>query len=113
MFPGLGGMNPKQMQGMLKQLGIKTEEISAKRVVIELLEGSKIIIEQPQVSAMNIQGQKTYTVIGKEVVEEAFNKEDIELIMQQAGCDEETAKQALKENDGDLAKAIESLKKEE
>ncbi|PIN83313.1 hypothetical protein COV61_03470, partial [Candidatus Micrarchaeota archaeon CG11_big_fil_rev_8_21_14_0_20_47_5] len=32
MFPGV---NPKQMEQMMRQMGIKSEEIKAKRVIIE------------------------------------------------------------------------------
>ena len=32
MFPGI---NPSQMKSMMKQMGIKPEEINAKRVIIE------------------------------------------------------------------------------
>ncbi len=39
MFPGLGGMNPKKMQGMMKQLGINQEDIPAERVIIEKEDG--------------------------------------------------------------------------
>ena len=42
MFPG--GVNPKQMAQMMKRMGIKNEELEAKRVVIELDGGKKIII---------------------------------------------------------------------
>lgn len=111
MIPGLGSFNPAQMKSMLKQFGIKTEDIHAKRVVFEL-EDRKIIIESPQVTAMNIQGQRTFTVMGKETIEAKESGEDVQLVMQQAGCSEKEALKALKENEGDLAKAIESLKKE-
>ena len=42
MFPGLGGMNPAKMKGMMKQLGINQEDIDAERVTIEKTDGSKI-----------------------------------------------------------------------
>ena len=34
MFPG--GMNPRQMSGMMKQLGIKNTEVEAEEVIIKL-----------------------------------------------------------------------------
>ena len=39
-----GGIDPKKMQAMMKQMGIKQEEIDAKRVIIEKSDG-RIIIE--------------------------------------------------------------------
>ena len=35
MIPGLGGLNPKKMQGLMKQMGISQEEIPAEKVIIE------------------------------------------------------------------------------
>ena len=75
MFPGMGGMDPRKMKMMMKQLGIKSEEIDAKRVIFEL-DNSKLVIENPQVSAINMQGQKTYTVVGEEVEEKSVPADD-------------------------------------
>ncbi len=113
MFPG--NINPKQLQGMMRQMGIKTEDIPAKRVVFEL-EGKNIVIEDPSVSCMVVQGKKTYTVMGEEKEEkkeEEPSKDDIEMVKQQAGCSEKEAEGALKETGGDIAEAIVKLKKEE
>jgi len=108
----MGKINPKQMQSMMKQFGIKTEEISAKRVIFEL-EGKKIVIEQPNVSAMTMQGQKTYTVMGGKEIEEkgGVPEEDIRMVAEQAGASGEKAKKALEESNGDIAEAIMKLKK--
>jgi nascent polypeptide-associated complex subunit alpha len=111
MFPGMGKMNPKQMQNMLKQFGIKSEEVPAKRVIFELEDG-RIIIEEPQVTAMHVQGQKTYTVMGTEKTESAgIPESDIEMVAEQAGVPKEKAKKALEETNGDIAEAILKLKK--
>lgn len=110
MFPGK--INPKQMQAMMRQMGIKTQEVPAKRVVIEL-ENEKIIIEEPNVSSMTVQGQKTYTVVGPEKVEGKElepSAEDAKMVMEQANCSEEDAVKALKETNGDIAQAIVKLK---
>ncbi|MCX6802773.1 MAG: nascent polypeptide-associated complex protein [Candidatus Diapherotrites archaeon] len=117
MIPGLG--NPAQMRRMMQQLGMKSEEINAKRVIIEL-ENSRLVIEQPQVTSIEVQGQKTYTVMGKERREEGGAKEasakeipedDVRLVAAQAAVSTEKAKKALEECDGDLAEAIKLLKK--
>ena len=110
MFPGLGKMNPKQMQGMMRQLGIKSEELPAERVIIELTD-KKIIIENPSVSAIDMQGKKTYTVMGDEKEEEkGIPKADIKMVAEQANASEEDAKKALEESSGDIAEAIVKLK---
>ena len=46
MIPGMGKIDPRKLQGMMKQLGINQSEIEATRVVIE--QGDKrIVIENP------------------------------------------------------------------
>jgi nascent polypeptide-associated complex subunit alpha len=109
-FPGMGKINPKQMQSMMKQFGIKTEELNAKRVIFEL-ENGRLVIEEPQVSAMTMQGQKTYTVMGKETTEESVSEDDIRMVSEQTNASTEEAKKALEETKGDIAAAILKLKK--
>jgi nascent polypeptide-associated complex subunit alpha len=102
-----GGMDPKKMQALMKQMGIKSEEIDAKSVVIETEEG-KIIIEEPQVVQITMQGQKSFQINGNIRVEEG-SEGDIKLIMDQTGCSEDEAKAALDSHSGDIAEAILSL----
>ena len=112
MFPGK--IDPRKMQAMMKQMGISTEEIPAKKVIIETAE-KRIIIEPCQVSAMTVQGQKTFTVAGTERQEEKeleISSEDIEMVAEQAGVSKQEAESALKESKGDIAEAILKLKKE-
>ena len=40
-----GGLDPKKMQAMMKQMGIAQQEIDASKVIIEKTDGNKIIIE--------------------------------------------------------------------
>jgi len=113
MFPGMGGMNPKNMQKIMKQMGIKNEEIDAERVVIEG-KTKRIVIENPSVTAIVMQGKKTYTIMGEETEEEkGISKEDIEIVAKQAAVDEKKAEAALKKNEGDIAEAILELKGED
>ena len=114
MLPGMRGMNPKAMQAMMKQMGLQTEEIPAKKVVIEQENGKKIVIEPAQVTSMTMQGQKTFTVMGKEREEAGTPEiphEDVKMVAEQTQASEEDAKKALEENDGDIAAAITALKK--
>ncbi len=113
MFPGLGGLNPKKMQAMMKQLGMKQEEISASRVIIEKTNGSKITVENPSVSKISMQGQESFQVSGEakeENAEPEITQEDIKTIMEKANVSEKEAKKALEESKGDLAEAILNLK---
>jgi len=104
MFPGL---NPKKMNAIMKQMGISQEGIDAKRVIIETNE-KNIIIENPSVTKINMQGQDTFQITG-EVSEEEIEdslEEDIKTIMEKSNCSEEDAKKALEESGGDLTEAI-------
>ncbi|GAH71701.1 unnamed protein product, partial [marine sediment metagenome] len=60
MFPGLGGLNPKKMQAMMKQLGMNQEEIDALRVIIEKQDNTKIVIENPSVTKISVQGKESF-----------------------------------------------------
>jgi nascent polypeptide-associated complex subunit alpha len=105
----LGGIDPKQMNALMKKMGIKTEDIDAEEVVIK---GKKtIVIKEPHVTAIDMQGQKTFQITGR--IEEAEEKssEDLELVMAQTGATKEEAEKALEESGGDIAEAILKLKK--
>ena len=105
-----GGIDPSKIQGMMKKLGIKQEEIDTLRVVIEKTDGSKIIIDNPNVSKINMQGQESFQITGEAREESGgLNKEDINSVMEKTGCSKEQAEKALKDSNGDLAEAILSL----
>ncbi len=110
MLPGMGGMNPRQMQRLMQQMGIKNEEIKAARVIIEK-EGEKIILEDPQVMLVEMQGQRSYQISGRERAESVISPEDVKMVAEQTGASEADAKKALEESGGDIAEAIMKLKK--
>jgi len=103
-----GGIDSKRMQAMMKQMGIDNSEIPAKRVIIET-ENKRIIIENPTVTQISMQGQKTFQIMGEIKEESEIPKEDIDMVMQTTGKTEEKAKSALEKTSGDIAKAIELL----
>ncbi len=108
------GMNPKQLQSMMKQLGIQNEEIATARVIVEKADGSRLIVEPAQVVMIKMQGQKSLQVSG-DIREEAGSGEqetDADLVVKETGCSKEEAEAALKETDGDLAEAILKIKGE-
>lgn len=110
MIPGLGGMNPKKMEGMMKQLGIKQEAIEdAKRVTIEREDG-KIVIENPSVTKVEMQGQETWQIMGEaREEEEGVREEDVKLVAEKTGKSEDEARKALEEVKGEVAEAIVKL----
>ncbi len=111
MFPGLGGINPKQMQAMMKQMGINQEEIDAAEVTIKKTDGSKIIIENPSVQRITMKGQSSFQIAGeiREESGEAFSEEDIKLVAEKTSCSIAEAKKTLEETNGDIAEAIMKL----
>jgi nascent polypeptide-associated complex subunit alpha len=100
-----GGMNPKQMQGMMKKMGISQEEIDAHKVTIEKNDGSKLIIDNPSVTKIKMQGQETFQIAGEISEENLLSEDDIKTIVEKTGCSEEKAREVL-EKTGDLAESI-------
>ena len=104
-----GRINPRQMNQMMRRLGINVKNIDNVEKVIIQTDTKEYIFENAEVTLMEAQGQKTYQIVGEPRVknkEEETSKEDIKLIMDQTGKSEEEAKNALKESNGDIAKAI-------
>jgi len=109
MFGGLGGLSPKKIQAMMKQLGMNQEEIPASRVVIEKNGGGKIVIENPSVTKISIQGKENFQVSGdirEENEKQGLPEEDIKTVMGKTGATKEKAIKALESSGGDLAEAI-------
>ncbi len=107
-----GRINPKQMNQMMRKLGISVKEIENVEKVIIQTDTREYIFDGAEVTIMDAQGQKTYQIVGRpRVVErkEEIPKEDIELIMEQTGKTAEEAKKALEETKGDIAEAIMKL----
>ena len=101
----MGKINPKQMQAMMKQMGINQQEVEAQRVIIEKSDG-KIIINNPSVQKITMQGNESFQITG-EISEESeeFSEEDIKLVMEKTGKSEDEVKEALEETK-DIAEAI-------
>lgn len=114
-----GGLDPKKMKAVMKQMGIGQQEIPASRVIIEKEDG-KIIIENPVVVKIKMQGQESFQISGdinEESVEgKAESKSndtkleaDIEAIVEQTGVSKDVAAIELEKNNGDIAETIISL----
>jgi nascent polypeptide-associated complex subunit alpha len=108
MLPGLGGIDPKKMAGMMKKLGIKQDEISANRVVIEKEDGN-IVIENPSVQKIEMQGQESWQVTGDVREELGVREGDVKLVMEKTGKSEEEVRASLEEVNGEVAEAIVKL----
>jgi nascent polypeptide-associated complex subunit alpha len=112
-----GRINPKQMNQMMRKLGISVKEIENVEKVTIQTNTKEYVFDGAEVTIMDAQGQKTYQIVGNpRIVErkEEIPKKDIELIMEhmeQTGktATAEEAEKALEETKGDIAEAIMKL----
>ena len=106
MFPNI---DPKKIAGMMSKMGIKQEEIPAKRVIIEQ-EDRNIIIEHPSVMKIDMQGNENFQISGDVSEQElGLSEGDIKAVMEKTHKSRLEAEVALKEANGDLAEAILNL----
>ena len=113
-----GGINPRQMQKAMKQMGISNEVIKGATEVVIRLPDKEIVISNPMINVMTMKGQKSYQIdgesferpLGSQAAEAAaFPEDDIEIVMGQVGCDRDKAIEALEACDGNIAEAIVKL----
>jgi nascent polypeptide-associated complex subunit alpha len=113
-------MNPREQKRMMQRMGMNMDTVADVQQVIIRTADKDIVIDEPEVAILQVQGQKMYQVIGGQVSEQtpsqrqatataaqpAFSEEDVRLVADQTGKSPEKAKEALEECGGDLAKAI-------
>ncbi len=112
----------KGIEKLLKKAGLKMYQLEGvERVIIEGTDERIILIEPTVVEIEMPNNPKAYQVINpKEVIVEKVEKkseieiseEDIKMVMEETGCNEEKARQALEETKGDIAEAILKLQEE-
>jgi len=112
-------MNSREQKRMMQRMGMNMDTVGDVQQVIIRTAEKDIVIDEPEVAILQVQGQKMYQIIGGQVSEQspsqrgaaavakpAFSEEDVQLVADQTGKSLEKAKEALQEADGDLAKAI-------
>jgi nascent polypeptide-associated complex subunit alpha len=123
------GMSPRAIARMMKQMGIEQKDVSGVREVIFRFEDKEWLITDPQVAMIKQAGSESFQVSGTKSerglttgtdVSEGLEPEpqtelevpmeDAALVASQTGVDIETAKEALRNSDGDLAAAILKLR---
>ena len=103
---------------MMQKMGMKVDEVPAVSQVIIKTAGKDIVIEEPNVTMVTVQGQAMYQIAGGRVSESSSEtpiqtaplESDVQLVAQQTGKSLEEARKALGEAGGDLAQAILTLK---
>ena len=108
----LPNLDPKKMSAIMKQMGIAQEQIDANRVIIEKDDG-KIIINNPNIVKIKMQGQESFQITGEiseETEEESSEEEkleaDLQSIVEQTGVSKEIAAIELEKNNGDMVETI-------
>src|SRR6266581_2760836 len=106
-------MNPREQQRMMQKMGLQVQKMDDITRVIMETSTKRIIIENPEVATVTVQGQTIYQVGGGTLREEGIgggSDEDAKLVASQAGVSIEQASNALRQSNGDLAQAIILLK---
>jgi nascent polypeptide-associated complex subunit alpha len=99
----------------MQRLGMKIDEVSNVRKVVIKTDTKEVTIETPDVAIIEVQGQRTFQVVGGNVTEKELRRkkerviipdEDVQLVVTQTGKPINEVKAALTETEGNLAKAI-------
>ena len=104
-----GNINPRQMNQMMRRLGISVKNIDNVEKIIIQTDSKEYIFKDAEVTVMDAKGQKTYQITGNPIIRDRSDdtlKEDIKLVMDQTGKSEGEAKKALEDSNGDIAEAI-------
>ncbi len=123
MIPG-NPRDARQMQMMMKRLGMSTEDVPDVEEVIVRTRTKEHVFRQPEVTVLTVQGVRTYQIVGTPeirargaggpsaaaagapAVPAGPPDEDIRLVMDQANVSREEAIEALFQSRGEPAEAI-------
>jgi nascent polypeptide-associated complex subunit alpha len=108
-----GKVNPREANRMMQRMGMQVQQLDDVTKVIMESPTRRIVIENPEVATVTVQGQTIYQVGGGTMREEGVgggSDEDAKLVASQAGVSVEQATNALRLSNGDLAQAIILLK---
>lgn len=125
MYPGGRKPSARQMEAMMRKMGIKQEIVESVERVVILTKDREIVFRSPDVTAIKAPGQTTYQIVGTpeerpraDGTEEGtegevstappskYSEEDVALVMEQTGASEEDVHAALEECEGEVAEAI-------
>jgi nascent polypeptide-associated complex subunit alpha len=122
MLPG-GLRNPRQMEAMMRRLGMTTEPVTGVEEVVVRTKSREHVFRNPEVTILTVQGVRTYQVVGTPEIRPRASaapapggapapaptgppEEDIRLVMEQANVSREEAIEALSAVNGAPAEAI-------
>jgi len=108
-------VSPRQARRMMQQMGMRMEELEGVVEVVLRTGDKEIVVENPSVAVMEIQGQKMFQVSGERVVEKPLKAEvkgvevraeDAQLLAMQLNVSLDEARKALEASNGNLAEAL-------
>lgn len=110
-------ISPREARRLMSRMGVKMENLDGVEEVIIRMSGKELVIEEPNVTVMEIGGQRVFQVVGnvserkiegaEGVTEEPkVSEEDALLLASQTGVSIEEAREALKKTGGNLAEAL-------
>ena len=125
MIPG-GARNPRQMELMMRRLGMTTETVPGVEEVLVRTRTQEHVFRAPEVTILTVQGVRTYQVVGTPEIRPRGTaaaptaaappspttapsgppEEDIRLVMEQANVSREEAVEALFQSGGAPAEAL-------
>jgi len=120
MIPG-GPKNPRQVELMMRRLGMTTEPVPGVEEVIVRTRTTEHVFRAPEVTVLTVQGVRTYQVVGTPEMRpraaapaaagaapepQGPPEEDVRLVMEQANVTREEAVEALEATHGAPAEAI-------
>jgi len=117
-----GAPQGRDAKRMMQKMGMKVDEIEGVTEVLIRTTTREIVIEEPIVSSIVVQGQRMYQITGGSAHERTPSTEttspagvpdeDVKLVAERTGRTVDEARAALKESGGDLAEAILRLQKQ-
>jgi nascent polypeptide-associated complex subunit alpha len=108
-----GRVNPREAKRMMQRMGLNMNTVEDVDEVVIKTRSKEIVIKKPEVSIIEVQGQKMFQIAGGQISEGApqpkaatIAEEDVRLVADQTGKSLGESRKALEESGGDLAKAI-------
>lgn len=109
MFDMMPNVNPRQLQKLMRQMGMSMEQLEGVEEVVIRTADKEYRFVDAEVNVMEVKGDKTYQVTGTPDIVERMSEDDVALVAEKTGKSPEEARAALKQSDGDIAQAIINL----
>lgn len=108
-------VSSRDARRMMQRMGLSMTPMPDVQEVVLRTSTKEIVIENPEISVLDLHGQKIFQVAGGKIREKAVEREvrkvtipeeDVQLVAQQANVSLDHARAALENTNGDLAQAI-------